>query len=78
MKKEQEINIPEILKDRARVNKALHDAVQKALRIHKLMGVPAIVWRDGKVVAIPPKEIKLADESNGEQIKPNDKALHAN
>jgi hypothetical protein len=71
MKEEQEINIPEILKDRARIQKALRDGVQKALRIHKLMGVPAIVWRDGKVVAIPPEEIELDDETNGQPNKSN-------
>lgn len=58
----QEINIPEILKDRPRVRKALRDAVQDAIRIHKLMGVPIVVWRDGKVVEIPPEEIVLDDE----------------
>ena len=66
MKEEQEIDIPEILKDRARVQKALEGAVQKALRMHKLMGVPAVVWEDGKVVKIPPEEIQLLDDSNGQ------------
>lgn len=65
MKEEKEINIPEILKDRARLQRALEGAVQKALRMHKLMGVPAVVWEDGKVVEIPPEEIQLAEEPNG-------------
>jgi hypothetical protein len=69
MKEEAEINIPELLKDRTRLNKALHDAVQKALRLHKAMGVPIVVWEDGKVVEIPPEEIQLSDYSNGEQNK---------
>lgn len=69
MKEEQEINIPEILKDRARVQKALRDGVQKALRMHKLMGVPAVVWEDGKVVEIPPEEIELDEEVNGQASK---------
>jgi hypothetical protein len=38
MNGKKEINIPEILKDRGRVQKALRDAVQKAIRFHKLMG----------------------------------------
>jgi hypothetical protein len=60
--KEQEANIAAVLKDRPRVRKALRDSVQKALRIHKAMGVP---WRDGKVVEIPPEQIELLDEGNG-------------
>jgi hypothetical protein len=71
MKDEQEINIPEILKDRVRVQKALEGAVQKALRMHKLMGVPAVVWEDGKVVKIPPEDIPLLDDVNGQAKKPD-------
>jgi hypothetical protein len=62
MSKDQEIDVTERLKDRPRIRKALHDAVQKAFRFHKLMGHPLIVWRDGKVVEIPPEEIVLDDE----------------
>ena len=62
MSAEKEINIPEILKDRPRVQKALRDAVQKAIRFHKAMGQPIVVWKDGRVVEIPPEEIKLLDE----------------
>ena len=71
MNTDKEIDIPAILKDRPRVQKALRDAVQKAIRTHKLMGVPIVVWKDGKVVEIPPDEIVLHDESNGNgQMKP--------
>ena len=65
MNHEQEINIPEILKDRPRVQKALREAVQKAIRFHKLMGEPIVVWKDGKVVEIPPEQIQL-DNTNGD------------
>ena len=66
MKDEKEINIPEIMKDRTRVQKALRDGLNKAFRLHKAMGVPIVVWEDGKVVKIPPEEIELIDEVNGE------------
>ena len=65
MSKDQEINVTELLKDRPRVQKALRDAVQKALRFHKLMGRPVYTWKDGKVVEIPPEQIELLDEGNG-------------
>lgn len=57
MTKDQEINITELLKDRPRVRDALRKAVQQAIRYHKLMGQSIVVWRDGKVVEIPPEEI---------------------
>ena len=65
MSAEKEIDIPEILKDKPRVQKALREAVQKAVRFHKLMGRPIIVWEDGKVVEIPPEQIQL-EETNGD------------
>jgi hypothetical protein len=54
--------IPEILKDRARIQKALTEAVQEAVRTHKLLGQSIVVWRDGKVVIIPPEEIELPEQ----------------
>jgi hypothetical protein len=39
--------------------KALREAVAEAIAEHKLRGHPIIIWRDGKVVAIPPEEIAI-------------------
>ncbi len=39
--------------------KALREAVAEAVAEHKLRGHPIIVWRDGKVVSIPPEEITV-------------------
>lgn len=36
---------------------ALHEAARDARKKHKAFGVPLVVWRDGKVVEIPPGEI---------------------
>lgn len=71
MKEEQEINVREILKDRTRLEKALRNGVQKALRLHKAMGVPIIVGENGKIIVIPPEEIELLDETNGRANKSN-------
>lgn len=57
--KSDEIDIPEILKDRVRVQNALRGAVQKAIRLHKLLGRPIYIWRDGQVVQIPPDAIEV-------------------
>jgi hypothetical protein len=40
--------------------KALREAVAEAIAEHKLRGRPIIIWRDGKVVSIPPEEIAIA------------------
>jgi hypothetical protein len=38
---------------------ALREAVAGAIAEHKLRGYPIIIWRDGKVVSIPPEEIVI-------------------
>ena len=43
--------------DVPRITRALRAAVQEALRRHKLDGHPVAVWRDGRVVWIPAKDI---------------------
>ena len=40
-----------------RAEMALKEAVADAIAEHKRMGRPIVVWRDGKVVKIPPEEI---------------------
>ncbi|MEQ8958230.1 MAG: hypothetical protein RLP02_09945 [Coleofasciculus sp. C2-GNP5-27] len=54
--------ISELLADREKINQALAKAVQDALLKHKQAGNPVAIWRDGKVVWIPPEEI-LAEEN---------------
>jgi hypothetical protein len=46
-----------ILADTARIEAALRSAVRGALRDHKRAGNPIAVWRDGRVVWLPPEEI---------------------
>lgn len=43
-----------------KAEKALQEAVAEALTEHKLRGHPIIVWRDGKVISIPPERIAVA------------------
>jgi hypothetical protein len=51
-----------ILSDSDRIEGAVQKAVQDALRMHKRAGNPIAVWRDGKVVWLPPDEIPVSLE----------------
>ena len=42
-----------------RAEMALKEAVAEAIAEHKRMGRSIAVWRDGKVVTIPPEEIAV-------------------
>ena len=39
-------------------------AAREAVLLHKKMGVPIVVMRDGKMVIVPPEEIVVDDEPN--------------
>jgi hypothetical protein len=46
------------------IDQALRQAVQQALLRHRQLGFPIAVWRDGKVVWIPPEEIPVPQPSD--------------
>lgn len=54
----------ERVSDLKRIERALRAAVRDALQRHKRDGDPVAVWRDGRVVWLPPDQIPTADESN--------------
>lgn len=43
----------------ANADQAIKEAVREALLDHKRAGNPVAVWRDGKVVIVPPGEIDV-------------------
>jgi len=49
----------ERIRDLPRILRALRQAVREALEGHRRAGNPIAVWRDGRVVWIPPEEIPM-------------------
>jgi hypothetical protein len=56
-------DIAAVFADRAAMERALRQAVREAVLRHKRLGQPIAVWRDGRVVEIPPEEIPEDGES---------------
>lgn len=52
---------PVDFEDDAQVDRAMRRAVAEALREHKRKGHSVVIWRDGKVVILPPEEIVVPD-----------------
>lgn len=52
-------SILEMMIDGKEIDAALQRAVREALIRHKKLGNPVAVWRDGKVVIVPPEEIPV-------------------
>jgi hypothetical protein len=44
------------------IEKILRRAVNQALLKHKRLGNSIAIWKDGKVVIVPPEEIVIASE----------------
>ncbi len=44
-----------------RAEEAFKKAVAEAIAEHRLHGIPIAVWRDGKVVRIPPDRIEIRE-----------------
>ena len=44
------------------IERILQVGVQQALSVHKRLGNPIAIWKDGKVVIVPPEEIVISPE----------------
>jgi hypothetical protein len=54
-------DIAAIFADSAAVQRVLSQAVREAVLRHKRLGESIFVWRDGKVVEVPPEEIEVGE-----------------
>lgn len=59
---ENQKTIQDIFTEGLSIDRAARRAVREALRRHKLLGNPVAVWRDGRVVLVPPEEIVIEEE----------------
>ncbi len=55
----QQINLAE---QAEAIELILQEGVRQALLIHKRLGNPIAIWKDGKVVIVPPEEIVISPE----------------
>jgi hypothetical protein len=49
----------EFMAETAAIEAAITEAVREAVLRHKRLGNPIAVWKDGKVVIVPPEEIEV-------------------
>jgi hypothetical protein len=49
----------ELLQEAEPVTAAAQEAVREVLSVHKRLGQSIAVWRDGRVVIVPPEEIEV-------------------
>ncbi len=51
--------IDEVFAQGVLIDKAIKEAIEKAVWEHQQVGNPVAVWRDGKVVWLAPEELKI-------------------
>ncbi len=55
------------------IDEAMNRAFYSAVRLHRMHGIPLVLWEDGKVCYVDPYEILLPDEAllrSGEEEHP--------
>ena len=62
----------ELLRQAELLTAAGQEAVREALLYHKRNGNSIVVWRDGRVVIVPPEEIEVDPPAfNGDSASPS-------
>ena len=61
----QDRSLGHIFNDTEEVTRRFKQAVHDALLDHKRAGNPVAIWRDGKVIIVPPDEIVFENETRG-------------
>lgn len=69
---EIEPTIDELFRDGRAIDQALRDAARDARRLHKALGNPMAIWRDGRVVWVQPEDIVVDGEERVERRAEDD------
>ena len=59
--KEPKVDVSKAFRERVLIDEAIDQAARDAATLHKKLGLPPVVWRDGRVVHIPPEEIDVVN-----------------
>lgn len=59
MKSKKPKDLDKIFADGRLIDKAIKLAACEAFLMHKRLGHPIVVWRNGKVVLLPPEQIHI-------------------
>jgi hypothetical protein len=57
-----------ILQDGAAIDRAIEMAGYDVVRRHRQLGAPLVLWRDGRVVEVPPESVPIPDDDAANEI----------
>jgi hypothetical protein len=58
-------DVEAILRDGDLLDRAIVAARRRVILRHRQLGVPLVIWRDGKVVEVSPESVELPEEDGG-------------
>jgi len=62
-------NIERIFLEGTEIDQAVDESVRQAVRRHKLLGNPIVVWRDGRAVWVRPDDVPAEDGQAGNRSR---------
>lgn len=55
-------DIAAIVRDGTAIDRAIERAGYRVVRRHRQLGVPLVIWQDGRVVEVPPESVPIPDD----------------
>jgi len=55
-------DIGSIMRDGQEVDRAMDRAFRHVVERHRQLGIPLVIWREGRVVRVPAESIRLPEE----------------
>lgn len=66
MSREPSKDIASILEEGSAIDRAIVAARRRVVLRHRQAGIPLVLWRDGKVVEVPPESVELPLDDDAE------------
>lgn len=63
MKNDKSRDIAKILADGVLIDQAMRTAARDALLAHRRAGQPMVIWRDGRIVLVPPDQFDSLEDA---------------
>lgn len=57
-------DIAAIVRDGTAIDRAIERAGYAVVRRHRQLGVPLVVWHDGRVVEMPPENVRIPEDED--------------
>jgi len=59
--KDRKVDIGKAFREGVLIDEAIDEAGRDAAILHKRLGLPLVIWRNGRVTHVPPEEIDLVN-----------------